>query len=123
LRLETGWAAGAAYLVLMLALVYGPWDSSASANDGVVVPAAIGLAILHFAAGWVIGRWWVVAMPILVVPLAVPAGTPEGVGGEPFPIWFVLAYLVAPVGMVLAALGVLARRWPNRPAARAEGRD
>ncbi|HEV8688294.1 MAG TPA: hypothetical protein VGQ84_13520 [Gaiellaceae bacterium] len=101
----------------MLALVYGPWDSSASANGAVALLAAIGLAILHFAIGWVIARWWVVVLPVLVVALAVPAGTPDGVGGEPFPIWFVLAYLVAPVGVTLAVVGVLVRRWSGRPAA------
>jgi hypothetical protein len=110
-------AAAVAYLVLLVALVYGPWDSAASANDGAAVAAAAALAILHFVTGWVIARWWVVVLPVLSVLLAVPAGRPDGVGGEPFPIWFVLAYLVAPVGIVLAALGVLARRWPERPAA------
>lgn len=123
MRFETRWGAAVAYVVVMVALVYGLWDSPASANEGLAVTVAAGLAILHFATGWVIASWWAVALPVLAVPLAVPAGRPDGVGGEPIPIWLVLAYLVTPVGIVLVTLGVLAHRWPDRPAARAHTPD
>jgi uncharacterized membrane protein YhaH (DUF805 family) len=76
-------------------------------------------ALFHFAIGFATGRWWAAVLPWLAVLAAIPAGYPDANKGEPFPIWFGLAWFVAPIGCLLIAIGVLVRRWPDRPAARA----
>ena len=112
------WAVAAAYLAFMAGLVYGVWDPSGAIDEPVAVAAALVLGIVHVAVGWTTASWYTLVLPVVAAVAAVPAGTPDGVGGEPLPIWVVLAYLVLPAGTALIGAGVVARRWPDRPAAR-----
>jgi hypothetical protein len=78
------------------------------------LPLLVILCGVQIVAGLLVGRWWALALPVVAVVLAVPAGYPETSKGEPLPIWLGLA-LVSPVGVILVAAGVAAargfRRW------------
>lgn len=77
-------------------------------NDltGALILAA--LVGLHLLTGFTAARWWIVVMPIVAVLVALPADYAPYPRGEPFPIWFGLAVIVAPGGIILAAVGVAA---------------
>ncbi len=97
-----------AYLALMSLWIYGAanrWDPGSGAG---LIPIVIGLQVV---AGWAIGRWWAVLLPVVVVLIAMPAGNPPITPAyvEPWPIWFGLA-LEAPTAVVLLALGVASRK-------------
>lgn len=77
----------------------------------------VAVVLVHSVTGFVIGRWWAAVLPLLAVIAAIPAGYPDANRGEPWPIWIGLAWFVAPVGAALITIGVLVRRWPDRPAA------
>jgi hypothetical protein len=112
-------AAVVVYAALALYWIYGLAERQAGFGSDVawVVFVIVGGA-LHLTTGFVIGRWWAIALPILAILAAVPAGYPDDSRGEPLPIWFGVAWFIAPVGAVLIVLGVIARQWPDRPAAR-----
>ncbi len=86
-------------------------------SDTVGVVALVALGTLHLATGWLIGRWWAVLLPAVVVLMSIPAGTPTQ-GEEPFPIWFGLLWLVAPLGALLIAVATAIRRLALEPARR-----
>ncbi|HUI36086.1 MAG TPA: hypothetical protein VLZ04_01220, partial [Gaiellaceae bacterium] len=54
-----------------------------------------------------IGRWWALALPVVAVALAVPAGYPDASRGEPLPTWFGLL-VVSPLAVILVGAGVAA---------------
>jgi peptidoglycan/LPS O-acetylase OafA/YrhL len=89
------------YWVLERQLFYG----SDAGNFGLL--ALFGA--VHVTAGFVVGRWWAVALPLLAVVLAAPAGYPDANKGEPFPIWLGLA-VFSPIAVLLVAVGVLRSR-------------
>ena len=86
-------------------------------SDAANIAFLLGLALLHVLSGWFIARWWAVLLPALIVPLAVPAGTPDA-GEDPLPIWFGLAWFVAPIGAALIGIAVAVRRLSLEPARR-----
>jgi hypothetical protein len=97
-----------AYLVLMTLVVYGAmnrWDP-ASRGWSWMLPV---LGLVQLAAGFFVGRWWALLLPLLVVVISVPAGYAPDPHGEAFiPIWFGLAIL-AVVAVPLVALGCWGR--------------
>ena len=86
-------------------------------SDAANIAILVALAVLHVLVGWLIGRWWAVLLPLLIVPLAIPAGTPS-VGEDPLPVWFGLAMIVAPIGAVLIGIAAALRRLSLEPARR-----
>ncbi len=92
------------YFLLMTAWMYGSAD--AGRDDVWLWPLVI---LAQVALGFAVGRWWALFLPLALVPIAVPAGLPDSVGGEPFPLWFALTF--AQIYTVpLVSIGVLARR-------------
>lgn len=96
-----------AYLAVMTAWVYGIVDQSGSESRSWLLPV---LALVQVAAGFAVGRWWAVALPLLLVAISVPAGfppiTPDN--AEPFPIFFSVAFGTL-VAVPLVAVGLAAR--------------
>jgi hypothetical protein len=86
------------------------------------VPFILALAVLaavHLVSGFAIGRWPALLLPLLLVLLAIPVPTdPEAY--EPIPLWFVLLFWFAPLGVGVLALGVGARRLLGRWGRRAD---
>ena len=100
----------AAYLVVMGLWIYVVLERDYFSSD----PAAASLVLaaiagVQVAAGLLVGRWWALTLPVLVVLLSVPAGYPDVTSGEPLPIWLGLA-LFSPVALLLLAIGVAAAR-------------
>lgn len=98
-----GLAALGIYWVAEQQLFYG--------NDVATVPSLTLLAVTHFAAGLLVGRWWAIALPVLIVFLALPAGYPDANRGEPLPIWLGIGFLWLPIGIPAVATGVLGAMW------------
>jgi peptidoglycan/LPS O-acetylase OafA/YrhL len=69
------------------------------------LPLLLILAGVQVGAGLLVGRWWALALPVVAVALAVPAGYPDVMKGEPLPIWLGLA-VVSPLAVILVAVGV-----------------
>ena len=97
-----------AYLGLMTLWIYGVADRWDPGSGAWLIPVLICIQVL---AGFAIGRWWAVLLPIVVVLISVPAGSPPITPEyeEPFPIWFGLGF-AAPVAILLVGLGVASRR-------------
>ena len=93
------------YLAAMTLLVYAVYNRG---DAGVwVLPV---LMALQVAVGFAVGRWWALALPILVVLISVPAKgppiTPDN--SEPFPL-FVTFGVIAVVAVPLIAVGLMLR--------------
>jgi hypothetical protein len=101
-------AVGAAYLVLMTAWVYGIANRTGDDSHDWLVWV---LLVAQPVMGLLVGRWWAVVLPVVVVAISVPAGyppiTPEN--AEPFPIWFALGWGALFAIPVIVA-GVVARK-------------
>lgn len=109
--------AAALYVAAMLVFVYAIVEPSVGyGSDAANIAALAVLGLLHIAAGWLIARWWAVLLPFVVVPLAVPAGTPEL--GEAPPIWVGLAWFTAPLGALVIGIAAAIRRMASEPVAR-----
>ncbi len=96
------------YLGLMTLFIYGVADRGVDDGTEWLFPF---LVLLQIAVGFFVGRWWAVALPVLVVLISVPAGMPPITpdNAEPLPLWFgfgIGACFAAP----LVALGVLSRK-------------
>jgi hypothetical protein len=90
------------YLALMTAWIYGIFERDAH-YDAWWIPLVLAL---HLVVGYVIGRWWAIALAATVPVLAVPAGDAEH-GDTPTYVpmlWFAGAYAA------LLAVGVLLAR-------------
>ena len=95
----------ATYAAIAAAYVYGYLETEIGFGSDVVNWGVISLlALVHVAAGAVIGRWWAVALPLVLPLLALPAGFSPRRGLEA-PLWLVLAAVV-PLAAALTALGV-----------------
>lgn len=103
------------YLALMTVWIYGVANTGSESWDQWLFPLIV---LLQPALGFAVGRWWAVGLPVLVVPISIPAGTPEITDtlSEPLPMWFGLMY-GAVVAVPLVAVGVLGRKiygWRSR---------
>jgi hypothetical protein len=96
---------------------YGIYDRSV-ASGAALAAAAFAIDAGHLALGFVLRRWWALALPPLGMLIAIPAGYPNDVGGEPFPVAVGMALLVGIPGLVLLAGGVALGRLLDRVAAR-----
>jgi hypothetical protein len=78
-------------------------------SDGVFAAALVALGVVHLVSGLAIGRWPAVFLPVLLVVLTIPVPTdPDAY--EPIPMWLAILLWFAPLGAVVLALGVGARR-------------
>jgi hypothetical protein len=111
----------------MTVLIYVCWDRSWDETGGI---AGVGLAGLGMILAFVpfvgppvlgyLGRsWWLVLVPLVLIPIAYPAGFAAGaeLENEPIKLWGG-AVLTAPFSMALVALGCGARRLVDRRLAR-----
>lgn len=81
--------------------------------DGLLGLALAVLAVVHLAAGFAIGRWFALFLPVLLIVLSIPVPTdPDAY--EPIPLWWATALWLAPIGAGLLAVGVGARRLTER---------
>jgi hypothetical protein len=98
----------AAYVAAMAFFIYGiadpNWTFGSEGRDALVL---VTLVLLHLVTGWGVGRWWALFLPVLAVPLAVPAGYPDRTEPQ---VWIGIAYVLAPIGVVLIGLTVALRR-------------
>ena len=101
-------AAAAVFVGGMAAWIYLSPDSSDAAFVGIALGV---LAVFHFAAGFAVGRWWAVLLPLLVALVVVPAG-----GDGEIPAWFGYLLFGGVAGAVLLAAGVALRRFRERRA-------
>jgi hypothetical protein len=106
-----------AYVAVMTAYVYAfehrsdaDFAREYGADEWAVLSS---VALLHFALGAAVGRWWILLAPVLPVLIAIPAGGypggwPEGSVAESI-LFQELVY-----GISLVLLGVIARRGIDR---------
>ena len=73
------------------------------------VAALSALALVHLLVGLMIGRWWALFLPFIVVFLAIPLGYPDPNRGEPFPVWFGVLFWT-PAFLFVIATGVGVRK-------------
>ena len=95
-----------AYLFLMTLVVYGAmnrWDPDSGRWLFWV------LILAQLAVGLLVGRWWALVLPLLIVLISVPAGYPPDPHGEGFPLWFSLAILSV-FAIPLVGAGVVAQK-------------
>lgn len=108
----------AVYLGLMAVYIYWVVERQlfyANETANWLLPAVLGS--LHVILGLLLVRWWALALPLLAVVLAVPAGYPDANKGEPLPIPVGLA-LFSPLAILLVALGVAVAMASRRRAVR-----
>jgi hypothetical protein len=96
--------AAIAYLGLAAAWVYLFLDSGFLEGDDRWWLVTAGFALAHIALGFAAKHWPVVLLPLVLVPLAIPAGYPQSMF-EPPPVWLTQALLVQ-FEVPLVALGV-----------------
>jgi hypothetical protein len=101
-----------AYLALAAAWVYVFLDRGFFEGHGLWWLVAAGFALAHVALGFLMGRWPVVLLPLVLVPLAIPAGYPES-RWEPPPVWLTQTLFVQ-FEVSLVALGVGVRTLAGR---------
>ena len=95
-----------AYLAVAAAGVYLFLDSGFLEGDDLWWLVTAGFAVAHVALGFLVGRWPVVLLPLVLVPLAIPAGYPQSMF-EPPPVWLTQTLLVQfEVALVALGLGV-----------------
>jgi len=101
-----------AYLGTLAAWTYAVFDRGGTGR-GIAAASLFAVALTHVVVGFRAGRWSTALLPFLAIPVAIPAGYPNGVGGEPFPVWadFVL---LAPCGSILVLVGLATRRFVHR---------
>jgi hypothetical protein len=104
--------ASAAYLALAAAWVYLFLDSGFLEGDDLWWLVTAGFALAHVALGFTVRHWPVVLLPLVLAPLAIPAGYPES-RWEPPPVWVTQTLLVQ-FEVALVALGLGARTFVER---------
>lgn len=93
-----------AYLAVMTVWIYAILDrTTADWTHWLVLVVALAQVLVGFA----VRRWWVVLLPLILVPISVPAGyppiTPDN--AEPFPIAFSIGFwMLFAVPLVVAGL-------------------
>lgn len=87
--------------------IYGVLDQSGTDRKLWLLPV---VGLVQVAAGFVIGSWGAVVLPLLLVPISVPAGDPpiRPDNAEPFPIFFSVGF-GAIFAVPLVAVGLAAR--------------
>ena len=101
--------ASPAYFALMTAWIYYGLDARSDVLTSIwILPFIV---IIQLALGFSVDRWWAFLLPAALVPLSMPAGSPEITpdNAEPLPVWFGVL-LGAAYAMPIVMLGFLARR-------------
>ena len=99
-------ASALGYLAATGALAYGVWGR----YDGVdptwafSAPVFVGLVVLHLAVGAIVGRWWVLVLPVVWSLVAAPAG------GYDFPVSAAILAQAAFFWLPTLSVGVGLRR-------------
>lgn len=103
------------YFLLMTWFIYG--EMNTGRDDLWLLPL---LVLAQLALGFALNRWWAAVLPLALVVIAIPAGFPETSGGEPFPVFFGVAFgaLFAIPLVVIGAIGRQVRDWMVSRAAR-----
>ncbi len=104
------------YLAAAIALIYGVLNRVPDETWVVLVLLGLG----HLIFGYKVDRWWIFVLPLVLIPISIPADYPPSEFSEPIPIWAVFIYAV-PVLIVLTGLGRLGGLlddWLNRRRAR-----
>jgi hypothetical protein len=100
----------AVYAAAIAGFVYGVAEQQRTYGDDVASWTALAaLAVLHLAVGFAIGRFWALLLVALAILIALPAGYPDDLRGEPWPIWTTFAFW-APAEAALLLLGVGCRK-------------
>ena len=101
-----------AYLVLMTLWIYALVDRTTADWTAWLLPV---LALVQVAVGLAVGRWGAVLLPLLLVPISVPAKDPPIApdNAEPFPIFVSVAF-AAIFAVPLVAVGLAAREIYDR---------
>jgi hypothetical protein len=103
--------AGAAYLAVMAGLIYGVLDTGALPNtDTAAIGLLVCLGAIDFATGYFSRSFAVAWLPLAAIIVAVPAGYPDDVEGEPIPISVGLMFIAIPA-MLIIALGAGLAKW------------
>ena len=92
-------------------------DSGFLEGDDLWWLVTAGFAVAHVALGFLVGRWPVVLLPLVLAPMAIPAGYPQSMF-EPPPVWLTQTLLVQ-FEVALVALGLGARTVVGWTSARA----
>ena len=107
----------AVYGMAIAGFVYAVAEPQRTYGNSVATLAVFAaLAVLNVGAGFAIGRWWALLLIPLAILIALPAGYPNDVRGEPWPIWTTFA-IWAPAVAALVGLGIVLRRVsrPEKP--------
>jgi hypothetical protein len=96
------------YLALSAVWLYGFVDRGWFEGDDWRAWSILGLGVVvHVAFGWTIREWAALLLPIVLVPLVLPAGYPESDYSEPAPVWIAqIFYLVFEIPAIALGLGL-----------------
>jgi peptidoglycan/LPS O-acetylase OafA/YrhL len=103
----------AAYVAAMAFYIYAIADRNVGYGSDIANWFGIAaLAALHLGTGWGIGRWWAVLLPLLAIPIAIPAGYPERTEPQ---VWIGVTWVIVPFGALLIGLAAAIRRVEGPP--------
>lgn len=93
-----------AYFAASLIFIYGVMAPNSAGSYWWLLP----IVALQFGLGAVVGEWWVVPLPVLLIPLSMPAGHGSNTDSDSL-VWTAVTGLVF-FAIPLVAIGVAARR-------------
>jgi hypothetical protein len=100
------WSVAVLYLTAMTLWIYGVLDRSTT-DGSAWLPV---LALVQVAAGFLIGRWGAVLLPLALIPISVPAMDPPITpdNAEPFPVFISVGFLSL-LAVPIVAAGLIGR--------------
>jgi hypothetical protein len=107
------WVSAAAFAAVMAAVLYVVPDGWAERHE---TASSVGLIVVYFSCGVLIGRGWALIVAFLPVVLAVPLGDQGDADGTPVWWWVLVDTAVIFVWVTLAGVlaGRLGRAWRRR---------
>ena len=107
------WVSAAAFVVITAAAIYAVPEDWTRHHE---TAWTVGLVLVYFATGALVGRWWALLLAFLPVLVAIPAGDRGDADGTPLWWWVLVDTILIFVWIMLA--GILARwAWRGRPRA------